>query len=66
MGGFVASRPCCAGSILALAMYPGLFLPLLEEARLISRLGSWIYHRSAGQRKAWESMFAEDLVLGVG
>jgi EAL domain-containing protein (putative c-di-GMP-specific phosphodiesterase class I) len=44
---------------------PGLFLPLLEEARLISRLGSWIYHRGAGQRKAWESLFAEDLVLGV-
>ncbi|RON82905.1 putative bifunctional diguanylate cyclase/phosphodiesterase [Pseudomonas fluorescens] len=44
---------------------PGLFLPLLEEARLISRLGSWIYHRSAGQRKAWETLFAEDLVLGV-
>jgi predicted signal transduction protein with EAL and GGDEF domain len=44
---------------------PGLFLPLLEEARLISRLGSWIYHRSAGQRKAWESLFTEDLVLGV-
>jgi len=44
---------------------PGLFLPLLEEARLISRLGSWIYHRSAGQRKVWESLFAEDLVLGV-
>ncbi|VVM84121.1 Sensor histidine kinase RcsC [Pseudomonas fluorescens] len=44
---------------------PGLFLPLLEEARLISRLGSWIYQRSAGQRKAWESLFADDLVLGV-
>ncbi|QXI05866.1 EAL domain-containing protein [Pseudomonas tensinigenes] len=44
---------------------PGLFLPLLEEARLISRLGSWIYHRGAGQRKAWETLFAEDLVLGV-
>jgi diguanylate cyclase (GGDEF)-like protein/PAS domain S-box-containing protein len=44
---------------------PGLFLPLLEEARLISRLGSWIYQRGAGQRKAWESLFAEDLVLGV-
>lgn len=44
---------------------PGLFLPLLEEARLISRLGSWIYHRSAGQRKAWEGQFAGDLVLGV-
>jgi diguanylate cyclase (GGDEF)-like protein/PAS domain S-box-containing protein len=44
---------------------PGLFLPLLEEARLISRLGSWIYHRSAGQRKAWETLFTEDLVLGI-
>jgi diguanylate cyclase (GGDEF)-like protein/PAS domain S-box-containing protein len=44
---------------------PGLFLPLLEEARLISRLGSWIYHRGAKQRKAWETLFAEDLVLGV-
>lgn len=44
---------------------PGLFLPLLEEARLISRLGSWIYQRSAGQRKAWEALFAEDLVVGV-
>lgn len=44
---------------------PGLFLPLLEEARLISRLGSWIYHRGAKQRKAWEILFAEDLVLGV-
>jgi len=44
---------------------PGLFLPLLEEARLISRLGSWIYQRSAGQRKAWENLFADDLVLGV-
>ncbi|KAE9643388.1 bifunctional diguanylate cyclase/phosphodiesterase [Pseudomonas sp. PB106] len=44
---------------------PGLFLPLLEEARLISRLGSWIYHRGAGQRKAWETLFADDLVLAV-
>nr|WP_180202340.1 EAL domain-containing protein [Pseudomonas sp. SbOxS1]NYU01749.1 EAL domain-containing protein [Pseudomonas sp. SbOxS1] len=44
---------------------PGLFLPLLEEARLISRLGSWIYQHSAGQRKAWENLFAEDLVVSV-
>ncbi|WCM51055.1 EAL domain-containing protein [Pseudomonas sp. WJP1] len=44
---------------------PGLFLPLLEEARLISRLGSWIYQRSAGQRKAWETLFGEDLVVSV-
>jgi diguanylate cyclase (GGDEF)-like protein/PAS domain S-box-containing protein len=44
---------------------PGLFLPLLEEARLIGRLGSWIYQHSAGQRKAWETLFAEDLVLSI-
>ncbi|NUU33885.1 bifunctional diguanylate cyclase/phosphodiesterase [Pseudomonas sp. C2B4] len=44
---------------------PGLFLPLLEEARLISRLASWIYQRGAEQRKAWGTLFAEDLVLGV-
>ncbi|MHC8307771.1 putative bifunctional diguanylate cyclase/phosphodiesterase [Pseudomonas sp. PB3P13] len=44
---------------------PGLFLPLLEEARLISRLGSWIYHHGAEQRKAWEPLFADELVLAV-
>ncbi|WP_028623295.1 putative bifunctional diguanylate cyclase/phosphodiesterase [Pseudomonas sp. Ant30-3] len=44
---------------------PGLFLPLLEEARLISRLGSWIYHHGAEQRKAWEPVFADELVLAV-
>lgn len=44
---------------------PGLFLPLLEEARLISRLGSWIYQRSIGQRKDWEVLFAEDLVMSI-
>ncbi|WP_260957558.1 putative bifunctional diguanylate cyclase/phosphodiesterase [Pseudomonas citri] len=44
---------------------PGLFLPLLEEARLISQLGSWIYHRSAAQRKIWGQIFSEDLVLAV-
>jgi diguanylate cyclase (GGDEF)-like protein/PAS domain S-box-containing protein len=44
---------------------PGLFLPLLEEARLISRLGSWIYQRGAEQRKAWETLFTEDLILGI-
>jgi len=44
---------------------PGLFLPLLEEARLISRLGSWIYHQGASQRRAWEGVFADELVLGV-
>ncbi|MNF59619.1 Oxygen sensor protein DosP [compost metagenome] len=40
-------------------------MPLLEEARLISRLGSWIYHRSTRQRKIWENLFAEDVVIAV-
>jgi len=44
---------------------PGLFLPLLEEAQLISRLGSWIYQSSARQRKAWDQLFSEDMVLAV-
>lgn len=44
---------------------PGLFLPLLEEARLISRLGSWIYQQGAAQRKEWEQVFNPELVLGV-
>lgn len=44
---------------------PGLFIPLLEEARLINRLASWIYGQSAAQRKAWYAHFPEDLVLGI-
>lgn len=44
---------------------PGLFLPLLEEARLISRLSSWIYQQSAAQRSAWEGVFGDDMVLCV-
>ncbi|VVO26567.1 putative bifunctional diguanylate cyclase/phosphodiesterase [Pseudomonas fluorescens] len=44
---------------------PGLFLPLLEEARLISRLSSWIYQQSAAQRSAWGGVFGDDLVLCV-
>ncbi|PHN32982.1 bifunctional diguanylate cyclase/phosphodiesterase [Pseudomonas sp. ICMP 460] len=44
---------------------PGLFLPLLEEARLISQLSTWIYQQVAAQRQAWHSTFDEDLVLSV-
>jgi len=44
---------------------PGLFLPLLEEVRLISRLGSWIYRQAATQRHAWNGVFADGLVLSV-
>ncbi|WP_263261317.1 EAL domain-containing protein [Pseudomonas sp. RIT-PI-S] len=44
---------------------PGLFIPLLEEARLISRLTSWIYQEGASQRREWRERFDDDLVLGV-
>jgi diguanylate cyclase (GGDEF)-like protein len=45
---------------------PGLFLPLLEEARLISQLSNWIYQQVAAQRQAWTQVFSENLVLSVG
>jgi EAL domain-containing protein (putative c-di-GMP-specific phosphodiesterase class I) len=44
---------------------PGLFIPLLEEARLINRLASWIYRQGAAQRQAWYDRFPPDLVLGI-
>lgn len=44
---------------------PGLFLPLLEEARLISQLSSWIYQQAAAQRLAWQATFDQELVLSV-
>ncbi|MGE8394932.1 EAL domain-containing protein [Pseudomonas sp. BIGb0427] len=44
---------------------PGLFLPLLEEARLISRLASWIYAQGAAQRRDWQECFEPTLVLGI-
>lgn len=44
---------------------PGLFIPLLEEARLIHRLTGWIYQQGACQRRAWKESFSPDLVLSV-
>ena len=44
---------------------PGLFLPLLEEARLINQLSAWIYLQVAAQRQAWQTSFDEQLVLSV-
>ena len=44
---------------------PALFIPLLEETRLINRLGSWIFDQGAEQRQAWSSVFAPDLVLSL-
>jgi diguanylate cyclase (GGDEF)-like protein/PAS domain S-box-containing protein len=44
---------------------PGLFIPLLEEARLISRLTSWIYQQGAAQRSEWNATFSKELVLSI-
>ncbi|MEG1042079.1 MAG: EAL domain-containing protein [Pseudomonas sp.] len=44
---------------------PGLFIPLLEEARLITRLASWIYQQGAAQRRAWYESYDADLVLSI-
>ncbi len=44
---------------------PGLFLPLLEEARLISQLSTWIYQQVAAQRQVWQATFGDELVLSV-
>lgn len=44
---------------------PGLFIPLLEETRLINRLGGWIFDQGAAQRQAWKTVFPCDLVLAV-
>ncbi|WWF45405.1 EAL domain-containing protein [Pseudomonas trivialis] len=44
---------------------PGLFLPLLEEARLISQLSAWIYQQVASQRRVWQTCFDGELVLSV-
>ncbi|MGH8449540.1 putative bifunctional diguanylate cyclase/phosphodiesterase [Pseudomonas sp.] len=44
---------------------PGLFLPLLEEARLISQLSAWIYQQVAAQRQAWQTTFDQEWVMSV-
>lgn len=44
---------------------PGLFIPLLEEARLINRLTSWIYQQGAAQRRDWAEGFSNELVLSI-
>ncbi|GAB7530813.1 EAL domain-containing protein [Pseudomonas sp. 3A(2025)] len=43
-----------------------LFMPLLEESRLINRLGGWMFDQSALQRKNWSTVFDADLVVSVG
>jgi len=44
---------------------PGLFIPLLEETRLINKLGGWVFEQGAAQRQRWSEVFDQDLVLSV-
>lgn len=42
-----------------------LFIPLLEETRLINKLGGWIFEQGAAQRQRWDGVFPDDLVMSV-
>jgi diguanylate cyclase (GGDEF)-like protein/PAS domain S-box-containing protein len=44
---------------------PNVFIPLLEETRLINRLGDWIFHKGIQQRIGMSQYFADDLVLSL-
>ena len=44
---------------------PNVFIPLLEETRLINRLGDWIFHKGIQQRMDMSQYFADDLVLSL-
>ncbi len=44
---------------------PNVFIPLLEETRLINRLGDWIFRQGAQQRQRMGQHFADDLVLSL-
>ncbi len=44
---------------------PNVFIPLLEETRLINRLGDWIFRHGVQQCRAWRPLFGEELVLSL-
>ncbi|WP_342247152.1 putative bifunctional diguanylate cyclase/phosphodiesterase [Pseudomonas sp. OTU5201] len=44
---------------------PNVFIPLLEETRLINRLGDWVLREGASQCSAWRPSFGEDLVISL-
>jgi len=43
---------------------PGVFIPLLEETRLINRLGGWIFRQGVSQCRTWPS-FSHGLVVSL-
>ncbi|UTW06914.1 EAL domain-containing response regulator [Pseudomonas benzenivorans] len=44
---------------------PSVFIPLLEETRLINRLGDWIFHQGVRQYGELSRRFSDDLVLSL-
>ncbi|MEX6503580.1 putative bifunctional diguanylate cyclase/phosphodiesterase [Pseudomonas zhanjiangensis] len=44
---------------------PGVFIPLLEETRLINRLGDWIFAQGVQQCQRLSRQFGEQLVLSL-
>jgi diguanylate cyclase (GGDEF)-like protein/PAS domain S-box-containing protein len=44
---------------------PGVFIPLLEETRLINRLGSWIFEQCAEHRRRCKEVFDATMVLSI-
>ncbi|MBD2837954.1 EAL domain-containing protein [Pseudomonas sp. JM0905a] len=44
---------------------PNVFIPLLEETRLINRLGDWVLREGASQCSTWQSSFGDDLVVSL-
>ncbi|MBB2494646.1 putative bifunctional diguanylate cyclase/phosphodiesterase [Aquipseudomonas ullengensis] len=44
---------------------PGVFIPLLEETRLINRVGDWIFRQGISQCRSWRERFGEELVLSL-
>ena len=44
---------------------PNVFIPLLEETRLINRLGEWIFREGAKQLADFKQQFGEDMVLSL-
>ncbi|MEN0105330.1 MAG: EAL domain-containing protein [Pseudomonas sp.] len=44
---------------------PNVFIPLLEETRLINRLGDWIVHRGVQQCCDWQPVFGDQVVVSL-
>ena len=44
---------------------PNVFIPLLEETRLINRLADWIFREGAMQLVAFRQQFGADMVLSI-